>query len=157
MKRLIAAALIAAISASQAFARDCSGSITTGGTAQNAISALTGMARIDGSMICNLSTSEPLWLNPNGTAAAATAGSAPLQAATAAEPTSARRTLAARSSVARSSSGRNSNLVRADLSGTNLNGADLQAAMLLETNFADADLTGCLIYGVPLRFARLSA
>jgi uncharacterized protein YjbI with pentapeptide repeats len=39
-------------------------------------------------------------------------------------------------------------LSEADLSGAELNGANLTAATLVETDFTNADLTGCLIYGV---------
>jgi hypothetical protein len=66
---------------SQRSNRAGSGTITTGGAAQNAIST-PGVNGIHGFMACNLSTTEPLWLNPNGTAAAATPGSIPLRAAT---------------------------------------------------------------------------
>lgn len=59
---------------------DCSGAIATGGTAQNAFGASSGR---QGFQIQNLDTSEPLWINLNGTAAASTAGSFALAAATA--------------------------------------------------------------------------
>jgi hypothetical protein len=60
---------------------DCSGSITTGGTAQNAIAA---QAALHGFVIKNIDASagsgEPLWISFTGTAAAATTGSYPLGA-----------------------------------------------------------------------------
>ncbi len=59
---------------------DCSGTITTGGTAQTIIPANTGVA---GFMITNIDTAEPMWFRINGTAAGGTQGSYPLQAATA--------------------------------------------------------------------------
>jgi hypothetical protein len=59
---------------------DCSGSITTGGTAQNALAA---QSTLHGLTIVNIDTTEPLWLSFTTTAAASTAGSYPLQAATA--------------------------------------------------------------------------
>lgn len=59
---------------------DCSGSITTGGTAQNALAAQT---TLHGLTIMNIDTTEPLWISFTTTAAASTAGSFPLQAATA--------------------------------------------------------------------------
>jgi hypothetical protein len=59
---------------------DCSGAITTGGTAQNAFSA---GATKHGFTIVNIDTSEPLWISFTTTAAASTAASYPLQAATA--------------------------------------------------------------------------
>jgi len=58
---------------------DCSGTITTGGTAQNAITAQT---TLHGFTIANIDASagsgEPLWLSLTTTAAAATAASYPL-------------------------------------------------------------------------------
>lgn len=39
-------------------------------------------------------------------------------------------------------------LSRANLSRANLNGADLSGATLIETNFAEATLTNCQIYGI---------
>lgn len=60
-------------------ATDCSGTITTGGTAQVAIPTNTG---VGGFQIINIDTSEPLWISITGTATAATAGSFPLAAAT---------------------------------------------------------------------------
>ena len=59
---------------------DCSGTITTGGTAQNAFTA--GSTK-HGFTIVNLDTTEPLWISFTTTAAANTAGSYPLQAPTA--------------------------------------------------------------------------
>lgn len=59
---------------------DCSGTITAGGTAQTIIPSTTG---VTGFYIVNIDTTEPLWMNIGGTAAANTQGSAPLQAATA--------------------------------------------------------------------------
>ena len=40
------------------------------------------------------------------------------------------------------------NLSGANLSGADLSRAELEAAILVDTNFRDADLTGCRIYGV---------
>lgn len=59
---------------------DCSGSITTGGTAQN---AFTASATRHGFTIVNFDTTEPLWISFTGTATASTPGSYPLAAATA--------------------------------------------------------------------------
>lgn len=59
---------------------DCSGTITSGGTAQNAFSAQT---TLHGFTIVNIDTTEPLWISFTTTAAASGAGSYPLQAATA--------------------------------------------------------------------------
>ena len=59
---------------------DCSGTVATGGTAQNAI---TAQSSLHGLTIMNLDTSEPMWISFTTTAAASTAGSYPLQAATA--------------------------------------------------------------------------
>jgi hypothetical protein len=63
---------------------DCSGTITTGGTAQNAIAA---SATIHGFTIANIDTSagsgEPLWISFTTTAAASTVASYPLSAPTA--------------------------------------------------------------------------
>lgn len=59
---------------------DCSGSVTTGGTAQNALAAT---ATVHGLTIMNIDTTEPLWISFTTTAAASTAGSFPLQAAAA--------------------------------------------------------------------------
>jgi hypothetical protein len=58
----------------------CSGTITTGGTAQNALSASTV---IHGFTIANLDTTEVMWINFVGTAAASTTDSFPLAPATA--------------------------------------------------------------------------
>jgi hypothetical protein len=59
---------------------DCSGTIATGGTAQN---AFTAGATKHGFTIANLSTSEPIWISFTTTAAANTVASYPLAAATA--------------------------------------------------------------------------
>jgi hypothetical protein len=61
-------------------ATDCSGTVTVGGTAQNAFTAQT---TLHGFTIYNLSTSEPLWISFTTTAAAAGSGSYPLPAGTA--------------------------------------------------------------------------
>lgn len=61
-------------------ATDCSGTVSTGGTAVNAFAAQT---TLHGFTILNDDTSEPLWISFTTTAAAATAGSYPLAAATA--------------------------------------------------------------------------
>jgi len=58
---------------------DCSGTITSGGTAQNAFVAGTGRA---GFQIANLDTTEVMWINFTGTAAASGLGSFPLAPAT---------------------------------------------------------------------------
>ncbi len=63
---------------------DCSGTITSGGTAQTLIAANTG---VGGFVVMNTDASagsgEPLWMSFTGTAAANTAGSYPLSAPTA--------------------------------------------------------------------------
>lgn len=59
---------------------DCSGSVATGGTAQNAFAA---NAAIHGFTVMNIDTTEVLWFSSTATAAAAGAGSYPLPAATA--------------------------------------------------------------------------
>lgn len=59
---------------------NCSGTVTAGGTAQNAFTAQTGL---HGFTIANLDTSEPLWISFTGTAAATATASYPLAAATA--------------------------------------------------------------------------
>jgi hypothetical protein len=59
---------------------DCSGTITTGGTAQNAFTAQT---TLHGFTIMNIDTTEPLWISFTTTAAASGSASYPLQAATA--------------------------------------------------------------------------
>jgi hypothetical protein len=59
---------------------DCSGTITLGGTAQNALNPSKGR---QGFQIQNLDTGEALWINLNGVAAASTPGSYALAAATA--------------------------------------------------------------------------
>jgi hypothetical protein len=58
---------------------DCSGPLTLGGTAQNALNPSKGR---QGFQIQNLDTSEALWINLNGVAAASTAGSYALASAT---------------------------------------------------------------------------
>ena len=58
---------------------DCSGTITTGGTAQNAFAAARTR---HGFQITNIDTSEPMWISFTGTATANTQGSYPLAAAT---------------------------------------------------------------------------
>lgn len=91
MKRLLA--LIAALSllSGQAFAQtkpvsnvrpaDCSGTITLGGTAQDAIAASNNGR--NGFVIANIDTTEVMWISFTGTAAAAALGSYPLAPATA--------------------------------------------------------------------------
>jgi hypothetical protein len=59
---------------------NCSGTITTGGTAQNAFAAATNR---HGFMIANIDTAEVLWISFTGVAAAAASGSYPLAPATA--------------------------------------------------------------------------
>lgn len=59
---------------------DCSGTITTGGTAQNAHSA---SFTLRGMTLANIDTSEVLWYSITGTAAAGGLGSFPLAPATA--------------------------------------------------------------------------
>jgi hypothetical protein len=59
---------------------DCSGTVTTGGTAQNAFTAQT---TLHGFTIVNIDTTEVLWISFTTTAAASGSGSYPLQAATA--------------------------------------------------------------------------
>lgn len=59
---------------------DCSGTVTAGGTAQNAFAA---SATRHGFTIVNIDTTEPLWISFTGTAAASTSGSYPIAAATA--------------------------------------------------------------------------
>lgn len=51
---------------------DCSGTITSGGTAQNAFAA---QSTLRGYVIMNLDTTEGMWISFTGTAAASTAGS----------------------------------------------------------------------------------
>jgi hypothetical protein len=58
----------------------CSGTIATGGTAQNAFTAQT---TLHGFTIVNIDTTEPLWISFTTTAAASGTDSYPLQAATA--------------------------------------------------------------------------
>jgi hypothetical protein len=59
---------------------DCSGTITSGGTAQSAFTAATGRA---GFQIANLDTTEVMWISFTGTAVAGAVGSYPLAPATA--------------------------------------------------------------------------
>lgn len=59
---------------------NCSGTVTTGGTAQNAFTAATTR---HGFVIANIDTAEVLWFSFVGTAAAAASGSFPLAPATA--------------------------------------------------------------------------
>jgi hypothetical protein len=59
---------------------DCSGTITTGGTAQN---AFTATATKHGFTILNFDTTEPMWISFTTTAAANTVASYPVPAATA--------------------------------------------------------------------------
>lgn len=59
---------------------DCSGTITTGGTAQNAFAA---NQFVNGFQVINLDTTEPLWISFTGVAVAGATGSYPLPAATA--------------------------------------------------------------------------
>jgi hypothetical protein len=58
----------------------CSGTITSGGTAQNAFTAQT---TLHGFTVANIDTTEPLWISFTGTAAASGTDSYPLPAATA--------------------------------------------------------------------------
>lgn len=60
--------------------RDCSGTVTSGGTAQNAFAA---QGTLRGFIITNIDTSEVMWISFTGTAAAGTVGSFPLPPATA--------------------------------------------------------------------------
>lgn len=59
---------------------DCSGTVTTGGTAVN---AFTAQSTLHGFTIVNLDTTEPMWISFTGTAAASTVGSYPVAAPTA--------------------------------------------------------------------------
>jgi hypothetical protein len=59
---------------------DCSGTIATGGTAQN---AFTANAARKGFIIANIDTAEVMWINFTGTAAASGTASYPLAPATA--------------------------------------------------------------------------
>jgi hypothetical protein len=61
-------------------ATDCSGTVTTGGTAVNAFTAQT---TLHGFTILNTNTSEVMWISFTTTAAASTAGSYPIPASTA--------------------------------------------------------------------------
>jgi hypothetical protein len=71
---------VTANGAANVTATDCSGTITSGGTAQNAFTAQT---TLHGFTVANIDTTEPLWISFTTTAAAAGAGSYPLPAATA--------------------------------------------------------------------------
>jgi len=66
---------------SNAVITDCSGAVTSGGTAQDAISTAQAVG-MHGFVIMNIDTTEVLWVKINGTAAASTAGSFALSAAT---------------------------------------------------------------------------
>jgi hypothetical protein len=48
-------------------------------------------------------------------------------------------------------------LTQADLCGADLNGSNLIGAVLVRTNLADADLRGCLVYGISAWNVKLSA
>lgn len=96
MRKFLLAALCLALASAPAFAQigsaqsfnitptDCSGTIATGGTAQNAFGA---QVSLHGFTIANIDTSagagEPLWISFTTTAAASTVGSYPLAAPTA--------------------------------------------------------------------------
>jgi hypothetical protein len=71
---------VTANGAANVTATDCSGTITSGGGAQNAFTAQT---TLHGFTIANIDTTEPLWISFTTTAAASGAGSYPLPAATA--------------------------------------------------------------------------
>jgi hypothetical protein len=71
---------VTANGAANVTATDCSSTVTSGGTAQNAFTAQTAL---HGFTIANIDTTEPLWISFTTTAAASTAGSYPLPAATA--------------------------------------------------------------------------
>jgi hypothetical protein len=71
---------VTANGAANVTATDCSGTITSGATAQNAFTAQT---TLHGFTIANIDTTEPLWISFTTTAAASGAGSYPLPAATA--------------------------------------------------------------------------
>jgi hypothetical protein len=71
---------VTANGAANVTATDCSGTVTSGGTAQNAFTAQT---TLHGFTIANIDTTEPLWISFTTTAAAAGSGSYPLPAATA--------------------------------------------------------------------------
>jgi len=87
--RTLAAVALAALLATQALAADCSGTITTGGTAQSAIvfPDSQGFQQLNGVLLCNVDAAagsgEPLWVGLYVTAAAGGAGSLPLSAPTA--------------------------------------------------------------------------
>lgn len=59
---------------------NCSGTVTTGGTAQNAFAAATNRHSF---ILVNIDTTEVLWFSFTGTAAASALGSFPLAPATA--------------------------------------------------------------------------
>jgi hypothetical protein len=71
---------IAAVGAANVTPVPCSGTITSGGTAQNAFTAQTVL---HGFIIANIDTTEPMWLSFTTTAAASGLDSYPLPAATA--------------------------------------------------------------------------
>jgi len=91
MKRMLIAALLVLTACLPAHAQtkpvsnvppaDCSGTITAGGTAQNAITASSNGR--NGFIIANIDTTEVMWISFTGTAAAAALGSYPLAPATA--------------------------------------------------------------------------
>jgi hypothetical protein len=75
---------VQAIQAFNVTPTDCSSTITTGGTAQNAITAQTTLHGFTiGNIDSTAGSGEPLWISFTGTAAASTAGSWPLAAPTA--------------------------------------------------------------------------
>lgn len=90
MKRILSVLLFSLLWVSTAFAannlssdvtpQDCSGSITLGGTAQN---AFTASQYRNGFVIANIDTTEVMWISFTGTATAGAAGSFPLAPATA--------------------------------------------------------------------------
>ena len=71
---------VTANGAANVTATDCSGTVTSGGTAQNAFTAQT---TLHGFTIVNIDTTEPLWISFTTTAVASGSGSYPLPAATA--------------------------------------------------------------------------
>jgi hypothetical protein len=91
MKRFLLAALLLLTAALPANAQtkpvsnvppgDCSGTITLGGTAQNAITASANGR--NGFQIANLDVTEVMWISLTGTASAGAVGSYPLAPATA--------------------------------------------------------------------------
>jgi len=71
---------VTANGAANVTATDCSGTVTSGGTAQNAFTAQT---TLHGFTIANIDTTEPLWISFTTTAAVSGSSSYPLPAATA--------------------------------------------------------------------------